>query len=750
MASPSPVPPKVRFGAFELNPEAGKLFKNGIPLKLQPQPFRLLMLLSGSPGQVVTREEIQRCLWGDSTFVDFERGINFSINQIRAALNDHAEKPRYIETLPRLGYRFIGVLEPPDQTAQGTKPPSLLLVAKQDSSVTAVVPKMNGYWPVAATAILVLSFVAAGVYWFTKRTPPAPREVKLRQLTFGSAENAVSGGAISPDGKYLSYLDRKGIHLRLMKTGETQVVPEPEALKGGKVEWEICAWFPDSTRFLVNAHPPGLFPEHWTSQGSSIWVVSVLSGPPRELRDDAVAYSISPDGSTIAFGTNKGAFGDREIWLMGVDGEKARKLYESDENSAVGGFGWFPHGQRVFYSTTDKSGYAMVSRELSGGPVTTIFPPLDMKKIQDIAVLPDERIVYSLQEPDAANCDYWVVGLDERTGNRAGKPARLTNLGESCMGGTSVTADGKKLVFAKGMAHFQVYVSDVAPNGKSISATRRLTLTESSDFPADWTPDSKAVIFVSNRNGPRGIFKQSLTDDTAEPLVTGSELMLTGILHTTPDGAWVVYEEYTKSNDRSAGSQVKRVPITGGPSEFVLTANFPGIPLCAGPQAALCTIAESTENRKQIILTTFDPLKGRGHELARLDVDLQKKVRGKTEGFQYDISPDGTRILWAKFNGEVPSVHILSLRGQPPLEFNVKGWSKLEDIEWAANGKALFISHGVPGGSVLLQVDLQGNAHVLWQQHGGKFTYGRPSPDGRHLAMLGWAVDSNLWMMENF
>src|SRR5262249_1048285 len=86
------------------------LRKAGMPIKLQPQPFRLLLLLLGRPGQVVTRDEIQAHLWGDSTFVDFERGINFSINQIRAALCDNPEKPRYIETLPRIGYRFIGTI----------------------------------------------------------------------------------------------------------------------------------------------------------------------------------------------------------------------------------------------------------------------------------------------------------------------------------------------------------------------------------------------------------------------------------------------------------------------------------------------------------------------------------------------------------------------------------------------------------------------------------------------------------------
>lgn len=102
---------RYRFDAFELDSASGELRKAGRLLKLQPQPFRVLALLIEHADQLVSREEIQRCLWQDSTFVDFEHGINFSINQIRAALGDSAAKPRYVETLPRRGYRFVGKLE---------------------------------------------------------------------------------------------------------------------------------------------------------------------------------------------------------------------------------------------------------------------------------------------------------------------------------------------------------------------------------------------------------------------------------------------------------------------------------------------------------------------------------------------------------------------------------------------------------------------------------------------------------------
>jgi serine/threonine protein kinase/Tol biopolymer transport system component len=134
MASSKPSSPILRFGPFELDAAAGRLLKSGTPIKLQPQPFRVLLLLIERAGQVVTREEIQQCVWGDSTFVDFEHGINFSINQIRGALCDGAEKPRYIETVPRRGYRFIGPVVSGANAHAATVAAAALVEKEEDSS----------------------------------------------------------------------------------------------------------------------------------------------------------------------------------------------------------------------------------------------------------------------------------------------------------------------------------------------------------------------------------------------------------------------------------------------------------------------------------------------------------------------------------------------------------------------------------------------------------------------------------------
>ena len=97
----------IRFHVFEVDTVTGELRKHGLRIKLQEQPFQVLCLLLARPGELVTREELRKMLWPADTFVDFEHGLNKTINKLREALSDDKERPRYIETLPRRGYRFI-------------------------------------------------------------------------------------------------------------------------------------------------------------------------------------------------------------------------------------------------------------------------------------------------------------------------------------------------------------------------------------------------------------------------------------------------------------------------------------------------------------------------------------------------------------------------------------------------------------------------------------------------------------------
>ena len=125
---------------FEVNLRQGELRKNGIRVKLTGQPFQILVILLEHPGDLVTREQLQSRLWPSDTFVDFDGGLNAAINRVREALGDSAENPRFVETLPRRGYRFIAPLVDPGQQEQRYRLQNQTSVRRPQSQVRVLCP----------------------------------------------------------------------------------------------------------------------------------------------------------------------------------------------------------------------------------------------------------------------------------------------------------------------------------------------------------------------------------------------------------------------------------------------------------------------------------------------------------------------------------------------------------------------------------------------------------------------------------
>ena len=121
MGSASVTPHLVRFGVFEADLRAGELRRNGVKVRLQDLPFRVLALMLSRPGQVISREELRQALWPSDVFVDFEQGISSAIMRLRDALRDSADNPIFIETIERRGYRWIGPIHPPEPVAQESR-----------------------------------------------------------------------------------------------------------------------------------------------------------------------------------------------------------------------------------------------------------------------------------------------------------------------------------------------------------------------------------------------------------------------------------------------------------------------------------------------------------------------------------------------------------------------------------------------------------------------------------------------------
>jgi Tol biopolymer transport system component len=684
---------------------------------------------------VVTREEIQQKLWPQDTFVDFEHSINAAVKRLREALDDSADNPRFVETLHRRGYRFIA---PVDGAA-------LAAISDRRAGVGAGrEPAVRRRRLVALAAGVVLILLAFAAYWLTHRPPlpPPARQLTERRLTANPSENAVKEGIVSPDGKYLAYSDQTGMHLKLIQTGETLNIPQPEGAAPDRAGWWPNGWFPDSTRFIASAFEAG--------GPVSAWVVSVMGGPPRKLRDNADAWSVSPDGTLIAFGTGSG-LSFREIWLMGPQGEDARRCVSGSEKDTFFWTTWSPDGQRIAYNryhdTPDRTECSIESRDLKGGQPIVILSDVTCGA-SPVEWYPGGRFIYTMPEPEPSlrNSNIWEMRVDTKSGQAVSKPKRITNWAEVQVAGASGTSDGKQLAVTKLGWQTDVYVGELEAGGRRLKNTpRRLTLNENFDLSGQWMPDSKAVLFVSNRYGTWDIFKQALDQAEAQPVVTGPDGKQNPVV--SPDGSWILYSSCAPIwPDATTPVRIMRVPTSGGAPQLVLEGRGIGTLACAQSPATLCAFSEPSPDQKQVVISAFDPVQGRGKELTRIN------LRQPGNFYAWDLSRDGSRLAFTQEDEREGRIQIIPVAGGKVREINVKGWNNLEFLFWAKDGKGLFVSRLLTSGTMLLYVDLEGRAEVLWQQRLSFIsrTWGIPSPDGRHLALVGQTMDSNVWLLENF
>ena len=154
---------RVRFGLFEFDADTGALNREGVPVRLQPQPARVLAILVTHAGDVVTRDTLRQEVWSDGTFVDFERGLNFCVAQIRSALGDAADSPRFIETLPRRGYRFIAPIHEtrsqPERRAKSAARSGLYVTALVGLTLVTAALVAGAWWAASEDARVRIAVV---------------------------------------------------------------------------------------------------------------------------------------------------------------------------------------------------------------------------------------------------------------------------------------------------------------------------------------------------------------------------------------------------------------------------------------------------------------------------------------------------------------------------------------------------------------------------------------------------------------
>ncbi len=316
----------VRFGVFELDVRSGELRRSGVRVNLQEQPLRVLECLLERPGELVTREGLRRRLWPDDTFVDFEQGVNAAVKRLRETLSDSAETPRFVETLPRRGYRFIAPVERDGDNRGGLAPPGHPsgLADEHRSAAVVATPRIEASrwhrgWFAAAAIAVVLATTAAWLLRPLPTTPAPPLEVvPLTTLTGSEYEPT-----FSPDGRQVAFAwngeqqDNSDIYVTLVGSTEVRRLTTDAAVDFAP------QWSPDGNwiAYARTASP----------NSHRIRVMSSLGGSERAFNDFPLGppATWSPDGRFLVAGrSSEPGAADRSsgLYLIPVEIGEPRPL----------------------------------------------------------------------------------------------------------------------------------------------------------------------------------------------------------------------------------------------------------------------------------------------------------------------------------------------------------------------------------------------------------------------------------------
>jgi hypothetical protein len=168
---------------------------------------------------------------------------------------------------------------------------------------------------------------------------------------------------------------------------------------------------------------------------------------------------------------------------------------------------------------------------------------------------------------------------------------------------------------------------------------------------------------------------------------------------------------------------------------------------CTNKAGNFCVFGQPSTGKNELVVVAFDPLEGPGKELVRVPLEVGTSA---DIGFDYwwQLSPDGSQIAIVKRHGN--QIRLVPLGGGLTRTITVKDYPDLLDLNWATDSQSMFVSTVQPGRATLLRVALNGEAQPVWQQHQSKLTWGIPSPDGRHLAIMGANSEANVWIIGNF
>ena len=675
--------------------------------------MEILALLLEKPGEVVSREEIRQRLWEDDTFVDFEHSLNAAVNKLREILGDDSLRPRFVETVPRRGYRFVGEIEHEPEKE----------VIPAPAMVTPTPKALPSRRILAVAGALVLVGVSA---WMLLRSghPEAFQIISNRQLT--TTPGLATSPTFSPDGRQMAYaMDRGhgneifirqvspgGVELQLTSDGQQNVDP---------------SWSPNGETVAYHA-----------IKGKGIWLIPGLGGAPRRVTDFGSRPRWSADGQWLAFqsgdttdlsAVNPGAFPPSTIWVVRQDGTGLRQVTQSGRPE--GGHGqpsWSPDSRHIIFTSTFYGAATVDAVDLQTGTTTQIAPTSSF--YVDPTYSPDGQYVFFGGTSATNETALWQMKISPKTSRPEGPPkvllyGRIRHL--------QVAKDGKKILYTSVQASSsleslaldknlspsgnvktlrtdvgcRVTVPRISPDGKSIAfnlcwegaATQVWTMqsdgTASSVLTSDtnttgvpnWFPDSKHILYITCAPGNPEPTLRVIDTETRQSKVLGTLKHDVAQMSLSPDGKTLAFGV-----------------ISGGKlGVWLLDMQSQQERRITSPEKSISFPAWSPDGRALAVETRVNQF----DQLAILPLDggpLRQLTFDDGVHFIGSWSKDGQHLIYAAMHNYVWNIYDLDLRTgveRPITNYNVtSGFVRYPQI--SATGDQIVYEHLSSTGNIWL------------------------------------------------
>ena len=575
-----------RFGVFEADLRSGELRKRGVQIKLQYQPFQILVALLNRPGELVTREELRQQLWPADTFVDFDHSLNAAIKRLRDALGESADAPNLIETLPRRGYRFLGSVtavdvHAPQSAAQTT-------VAPERPAADAADKRGNGRRYALPVVAALLLLAATGIYfryhnWLapfagSAALPPA------KVVPFTTDPGAEMHPSFSPDGRQAAYVKWDGqtnfdadVYVKLIGGNQELQITHDSG-------WACCTtWSPD-----------GLFVAYERCSGDhqGILVVPSMGGPERRLTDqscEGISWSpdgawmavarlepgspqsifllrmkdlqlqrltsplppdmgdhlpeFSPDGKLVAFVRQTSASVD-DLFVIPTTGGEARRL--TSDHTPIHGLAWTRDGRSLVFASSRAGGTSLWMVPAVGGAAVSV--PVGGADVENLSIASrGNRLLYT---QGGIYPNIWEIPLGP---DRHAQTSRLLLASTTGEGNPQFSPDGSRIAFySRRSGSTEIWVCN-SDGSNPVQLTSLGALTET----PRWSPDGKMIAFDSRPAGHSQVLVLPAGGGEPRPL-TGPENEST-LSSWSRDGKWIYY-----TANRGGLWQIWKIPSAGG------------------------------------------------------------------------------------------------------------------------------------------------------------------------------------------